>query len=242
VAAAGHHDIHVGFAFGVLGVVEVENRHAFVHANGHRRDEIRNRHAREQTAIDQTAHGVVQGDEGAGDARRARAAIGLDDVAVELHGALPERGEVHDGSQTATDEALDFLRAAGLLAAGGFPVAACVGRAGQHAVLCRDPALALAPQERRDLLLDAGGAENSGVTELHEDGALGVARVVTVDAHGAQFVCGTAAWSHRSASCSGLFFGAAAARAGRVGDGCAIFPSCHSRAHLPVCKDRPHDL
>src|SRR5690606_41697700 len=49
-------------------------------------------------------------DEGAGDGRGARAAIGLDDVAVEPDGALAELLEPHDGAERPADEPLDLLR------------------------------------------------------------------------------------------------------------------------------------
>ena len=64
---------------------------------------------------------------------------------VTVH--LAHRGPVDDGAQAAADQALDFLRAAGLLAARRLAVAAGVGGARQHAVFGGDPALALAAQE-----------------------------------------------------------------------------------------------
>ena len=71
----------------------------------------------------QLANASCSGDKGAGDRGGARAAVGLDHVAVEVQGALAQRVEIDDGAQRAADQALDFLRAAGLLAARGFAVA-----------------------------------------------------------------------------------------------------------------------
>ena len=111
----------------------------------------------------QLVHGVLRGDEGAGDGRRARAAVGLQHVAVEVDGALAQLLQVEHGAQRAADQALDLLRAAALLAARRLAVAAGVGGARQHAVFGRDPALAAAALVRRHLLLDRGGAQHAGV-------------------------------------------------------------------------------
>ena len=59
---------------------------------------------------------------------------------------LAQRLHVDHRPQGAADQALDFLRAARLLARRGLAPAAGVGGARQHAVFRRDPALALAAQ------------------------------------------------------------------------------------------------
>ena len=50
-AGAGHHHVHVGVAARVLGVVEVEHRHALVQADRHRGDEVANRRLGEESAV-----------------------------------------------------------------------------------------------------------------------------------------------------------------------------------------------
>ena len=67
-------------------------------------------------------------------AARARAAVGLQHVAIELDGALAQRLQVEHGAHRAADQALDFLGAAALLAAGRLAVAAGVGG---RAAACR---------------------------------------------------------------------------------------------------------
>ena len=62
-----------------------------------------------------------------------------------------------------------------------------VGGARQHAVLGGDPALALAAQERRHALLDAGGAQHLRVAELDQHRALGVLGDAAREAHRPQF-------------------------------------------------------
>ncbi|MNC93180.1 hypothetical protein D3C83_97510 [compost metagenome] len=50
----------------------------------------------------------------AGDRRGARAAVGLDDVAVDGDLLLAERRQIDDGAQRAADQPLDFQGAAAL--------------------------------------------------------------------------------------------------------------------------------
>ena len=164
-----HDDVHVGAGVGVLAVVKIEHALAADDADRYRRDE-----ARECFGSD-FLHRVGEGDAGAGDGGGAGAAIGLDDVAVELDGAFTEPAEVHGGAQGTSDQALDLDRAPALLAAHGLAVGAGVGGAGEHAVLGGDPAATGASQEARHLLLDAGGADHAGVAELDQYRTGGVA-------------------------------------------------------------------
>ena len=82
----------------------------------------------------------MQRDPGAGDGGGARAAIGLEHVAIDDDLLLAERGEVGDGAERAADQALDLLRAARLLAGRGLAPRALGGGARQHAVFGRHPA------------------------------------------------------------------------------------------------------
>src|SRR5690606_2417628 len=88
---------------------------------------------------------------------------------------------VDAGAQAAPDQALDLERAPALPAAGGLAPAAAVGGARQHAVFGRDPALALAAQERRRLVLDAGGAQHAGVAERDQYRAFGMPGIAALD-------------------------------------------------------------
>ena len=86
---------------------------------------------------------------GAGDRGGAGAAIGFEHVAIERDLVLAQRLHVDHGAQRAADQALDFLRAADLLAGGGLAAGAGAGGARQHAVFGGDPAEALAATPRR---------------------------------------------------------------------------------------------
>ena len=77
-----------------------------------------------------------------------------------------EGAQVDHCTQRAADQPLDFLRAAGLLAAGRLALAARVGGARQHAVFGGHPAAAGVLEERRHALLGARGAQHLGVAEL----------------------------------------------------------------------------
>src|SRR5690606_20093482 len=106
-------------------------------------------------------------------------------------------------------QALDLERAPALLAAGGLAVAAGVGGARQHAVFGGDPALALAAQEWRNPLLDAGRAKHPGVAEADQHRALGVAGVAAFEARFAQLVGRAAAGAlDRGHGTGGGFWGA----------------------------------
>src|SRR5579872_3585631 len=86
---AGHDDVHVGVGVRVLRVVEVEHRHAVDDADGDRGDGVGER-ARQAEAVERTTAGDVR----AADRGTTRAAVRLQDVAVEPHGSLAQRAEV----------------------------------------------------------------------------------------------------------------------------------------------------
>src|SRR5690606_11378148 len=126
--------------------------------------------------LHQVLAGARERDPRAGDSGGARAAVGLNDVAIERDGPIAQRFQIHYRAQAAADQALDFLGAARLLALSGFAAAAGVGSARQHAVFAGDPALALSLQPAGHALFDARGAQNVRLPELGEARALGVAR------------------------------------------------------------------
>jgi hypothetical protein len=151
----------------------------------------------ELAAGEQGIDGVLRRHKGAGDAGGAGAAVSLDHVAVKVDGALAEFLQVKHRAHRAADEALDFLRAAALLAAGGFAVAAGVRGAGQHAVFGGDPAFAAAFFMAGHFFFDGGGAQHLGAAELDQHRAFGVGGVVAGDAHAAQGVGCTRAASFK---------------------------------------------
>jgi len=112
------------------------------------------------------SHG--EGDKAAGDRSRARAAIGLDHIAIDGDRVLAQRLQVDHRAQRAPDQALDFLRPARLLARRRLPAAPRMRRARQHAVFARHPALALALQPARHALFPARRTQHMRMAELGE--------------------------------------------------------------------------
>ena len=107
----------------VLRVVEVEQRLAVDDADRDRGDRARER-LREPEAVERALRRDVR----AADRGAARAAVGLEDVAVEPDRPLAERLEVDDRAHRAADQPLDLDRPPALLAARGLALGALAGR------------------------------------------------------------------------------------------------------------------
>ena len=187
----------------VLGIVQVEDGHPLVDADGDGGDLGGQGVTLQLTPIHELLQRIPQGHPGTTDGRGAGAAIGLDDVAIQGQGALPQGLEVHRLAQGAADEALDLQGATPLLALGRLAGGALAGGAGQHAVLRRDPAAALTLEKGRDPLLDAGGAQHAGVAELSEDRTLGVTGETPGKAQVAHLVGAAQGWTHGGDSAGG---------------------------------------
>ena len=87
-----HHDVHVGFGLGVLGVVEVEDRHALRRCRPTPpRPDRGSDCARSCAPSTSCSRGERERDVAAGDRRGARAAVGLQHVAVDRDRVLAER-------------------------------------------------------------------------------------------------------------------------------------------------------
>ena len=108
----------------------------------------------------------------------------------------PEGLQIGDGAQAAADQALNLLRAAGLLAGRRFAPRARVRRARQHGVFGGDPAASLAAQPGRRLVFERGGAEHMGRAEFDQAGAFRVARDIAFDRDWPQFVGGALGRTH----------------------------------------------
>ena len=112
----------------------------------------------------------MQRDPRAGNRRRARSAIGLDDVTVEGDLTFAKRLEIYDRAQTASDQALDLDRASVLLAGGCLAARAFERGARQHAVFGGDPAARLPLEPRRQAVLERCRHQDMGVAEPDETG------------------------------------------------------------------------
>src|SRR5579862_3373308 len=173
---AAHDDVHVRVRVRVLRVVEVEQRNAVHDADGDGRHRVAEG-AREAEALERSHRGDVR----TADRCAARAAVGLEDVAVEPERPLAKRLEVRDCPHRAADQPLDLDRPPLLLAARRLALDALAGRGRQERVLRRDPALALAPQPARDVLLDHRRAEDLRPALRDDDRAVRVLEVVGLE-------------------------------------------------------------
>ena len=122
-----------------------------------------------------------RGDVRAADRGAARAAVGLQHVAVEVDRPLAERLVVRDGANRAADQALDLDRPPALLAPARLALDALAGRRRQERVLGRHPAAARVAQPARHALLDRRGAEHDRLSLRPEHGAVRLLEVVELD-------------------------------------------------------------
>ena len=88
---AGHHEIGVRVGFGVLGVVEIEHGLAAIEAAGDGRHVVAQDTALDHVARLHPGERVVERHPGAGNRGGARAAVGLQHVAVDDDLLLAER-------------------------------------------------------------------------------------------------------------------------------------------------------
>ncbi|MCY1415562.1 hypothetical protein D9M71_310490 [compost metagenome] len=139
--------------------------------------------------------GIDQGDHGAGDRGSTSTAIGLDDIAVDIQGDVAQLAHVQRRAQGTADQALDLQGTAALLATAGLALVTLAGGARQHAVLGRQPALALPLEETWHAVLDADGANDLGIAKLDQYGTLGVFGVVAGDADRAELIGSATTWT-----------------------------------------------
>src|SRR3954452_12494651 len=182
-AVPGHDDVHVGVGIRVLGVVEVEQRHAFDDADGDGGNGI-DKGFREAEAIECATCGDVC----AADRSATGAAVGLQDIAVEPERPLSQRAEVDDAAHRPPDEPLDLDRSALLLAAGRLALDSVACRRRQERVLRRHPAAALVPQPARDFLLHHRRAEHLRLPLRDEGRTVRVLEIVRLDRQRANLV------------------------------------------------------
>src|SRR5215212_8996294 len=76
-STSGHDDVHVGSTRRILDVVEVEHRHALINTNRYGGDKIARWRPADRTLVQKKRDRVLDCDERARDAGRARAAVGL---------------------------------------------------------------------------------------------------------------------------------------------------------------------
>ena len=152
--------------------------------------------ARDLAGLDELRGRQRQRDVAAGDRCRARAAVGLQDVAVDRDGVLAER--VASTTARKLRPISRWISSVRPLCGRARPRAGerRVRRARQHAVLGRHPALRLALQEWRHLGFDRRRAQHARIAELGEHRSFGMAREVRRQLHVAHFVAAPSTRPH----------------------------------------------
>ena len=130
---AGHDEVHVDVGAGIFFVAEIEQNVSVDDAHADGGDEIISGPG-QSSGIHHFLQRDAKRHEGAGDGRGARAAVGLNDVAVDPDSALAEAREIGDRAQSTADEPLDFVGASALPAFGDF--ARSAGQRGSAAACC----------------------------------------------------------------------------------------------------------
>lgn len=190
LVAAGVGQVHVDLGLGVLGIVEVEKETSPHHAHRQGHNLVDQRDARDLLGVHHGGEGVVESHPGAGHGSGARAAVGVDDVAVHGHGVFAQSFHVAHGAQAAADETLDLHGAA--LACGGLTTRTRGGGAGEHCVLGAHPARMGIPAPLGHALLYGGAANELRGTELHLAGARCVGHHGAREGDGADTAVGAA--------------------------------------------------
>ena len=138
----------------------------------------------------------TQGNPAPGDGGATRAAIGLNDIAIDGDLPLTQGDAVDPGAQGPAYQALDFLSAARLLACLCLTSVAGGGGAGQHAIFRRDPAQTGIAQPWWHPFFQRSGAQHMRVATTDDARPLGVHGHVRLDGNGAQLIDGPAGWAH----------------------------------------------
>ena len=189
----GHHHIHVHRGVLVHLVVQIQHGLAVEDAHADRGHGLLEHGA----GIDgfpllQPLDGQGQRHIAAGDGGGARAAVGLEHVAVHQNLPLAQLVHIHRGAEAASHQALDFLGAPFGLQ--GLALVALFRGPGQHGILGRDPALfglvgdVGGVEPAGDVFFHGGVAEHPGVAHADEHGAFRVDNIVKFQLHGAELV------------------------------------------------------
>src|SRR5438309_868573 len=175
LALAGRDDVHVGIGDRVLGIRQIEEQ-VTPHIAGGDRGDV----SHDGRGLD-LAHRMRERDEAAGDRGRPRAAVGLDDLAVDYDAPRTERLQIDRRAKRAADKALD-LEGPPARAPGDALALAPLGRAARkHRVLRGDPPGALALEEFRHTFLERRETQHLRVAEGDLGGAFGELRDPDVD-------------------------------------------------------------
>src|SRR5438132_542425 len=194
-AVAGHHDVHVDLRRRVLRVVDVEQRRSVDDCHRHRGDR-----AGQSLAEPEPLERAARRDVRAGNRGAARAAVGLQDVAVEVDRPLPQRLEIGDGADRAADQPLDLDRAPALPSPARLALGSLARGGREERILRGHPAAAGIAQPAWHALLDRRRAQHLRLSLRPEHAAVRLFQVVDDDLEQAQFVRAATVGPHATTS------------------------------------------
>ena len=183
-AFAAHHDVHVDVGAHILSVLEVGAHFAVDHADAHGGHAPFDGRRLDAAGGDHPLKGIDDRHGGAGDCGRARAAVGLQHVTVELDGELAPFEIIEHGAHATANESLNFLGTPPNLCT--FARRAGVRGAWQHGVLGGEPPFALSFFPAGNAVFDARRAEHARVAKGNEARPFRVGRGAALDGDGAQ--------------------------------------------------------
>jgi len=207
VEFVGHDDIHIDAGVAVFDVVEVDEDLVVHDADTHGGNAVFYGEFLYFSLLNKPLAGEFHRNRCAGNCGSARAAIGLQDIAIHPERALAEFFQIHDGAKGSADEALNLGAASVHASARGVALFAGEGRVGEHGVFGRDPAagFVLLLHPTRHALFDRGGADDLGVAEGNEDGALGVGGDAFFEGDGSDFLgLAVVVTAHKGGECEGM--------------------------------------
>ena len=132
-----------------------------------------------------------------GDCRGARAAIGLQHIAVDRDRPFADCPQVHDRAQRSPDQPLNFQCPATLFPADGFSAITGMGCPGQQTIFSGQPTLTRSTQPWRNPVIDADRAKNSGSAAFSQHRTFRVTAIATGKPELTHFIVGSSTRSHR---------------------------------------------
>ena len=113
---SSHDEIHVHVRFAILFIAKIQKNLPFDNSDAHRRNRILYRIMLIMPRPSQLSYRFCERHVSASDRRRTRAAVGLNDVAIDPDRSLAEAAQISDGTQASADKALDLMGAPANLA------------------------------------------------------------------------------------------------------------------------------
>ena len=170
---AGENHVHIDLRARILRVTKIERRRVLYKPDANSRHAVAQRIiVRFRKTVSDEIQRVNERDASAGDAKRTRTAVRLQDIAVQVDGSRSERFREQDGAQSSTDESLNFRRASVRAIHSRFSHR----RAGrQHAIFGGDPTsfegLVSLFHPFRQVVDNGSGTERDGIARANENAA-----------------------------------------------------------------------